>query len=203
MTTARSLPTMLLRFAGILVYHLGLSRFVIRLRRAVPRVIAYHACEPTESAFTRGLECNTPPALLSKHVTFLASHYNVVPLAAVVSGSPERAVAITFDDAYHSVYQYAFPILRQHQCAATVFVVTDAIDNDTLIWVNELAWLLNMGGKPARHAAARALSASLDSPIELILHRARELSGRNACRDLIDAVARAAGVRPPTGSSHL
>jgi peptidoglycan/xylan/chitin deacetylase (PgdA/CDA1 family) len=60
-----------------------------------------------------------------------------------------------------------------------------------------------MGGKPARHAAARALSASLDSPIELILHRARELSGRNACRDLIDAVARAAGVRPPTGSSHL
>jgi peptidoglycan/xylan/chitin deacetylase (PgdA/CDA1 family) len=203
MTIIRSLPTMLLRLAGMLVYYLGLASVVIRLRRAVPRVLAYHACEPTESPFTRGLECNTPPALLAKHLDFLSTHYRLVPLASIGSGSTDCALAITFDDAYRSVYQYAFPILRRYQCAATVFVATDAIDNDSLIWVNELAWLLNMGRASARQAAAKILGVKRSSSIGLILDRARELCASNRCRDLLDAVSRASGVHTPAGSSEL
>src|SRR5205085_3499664 len=129
---------------------------------------------------------NTPPALLAKHLAFLTTHYHLVPLDSVLRDAREGALAITFDDAYRSVYDNAFPILRQHRCTATVFVVTDAIDHDRLIWVNELTWLLNMGGDSARHLAARLVGAKSDSTIAVIVDHARALQARGDCRDLLD-----------------
>ncbi|MBI4134788.1 MAG: polysaccharide deacetylase family protein [Candidatus Sungbacteria bacterium] len=38
---------------------------------------------------------------------------------------PDRSIAVTFDDGYQSVYQEAFPILREFRIPATVFVVTN------------------------------------------------------------------------------
>lgn len=203
MTAIRSLPTGLLRFAGILAYHLGLANFVIGLRRRAPRILAYHACEPNETAFTRGLECNTPPVLFAKHLEFLVTHYEVVPFAMIASCSPGRAIAITFDDAYRSVYRHAFPLLRQYRCTASVFVVTDALDNNAFVWVNELTWLLNTRGEPARRTAAMLLGASVDSSVALLVERARALSSRKQLEDLLEAVTLAAGVRPPSDSSDL
>ena len=61
--------------------------------------------------------------------------YAVVPLtqgaAAVRDGAelPDRAVAITMDDAYHSVYAHAFPRLRARGYPFTVFVATGPIDS--------------------------------------------------------------------------
>lgn len=203
MTRIRSLPAAVLRFIGILIYHLGLARVVIGLRRGAPRIVAYHACEPTESAFVRGLDCNTPPALFASHVAFFAAHYHVVPLASIVSDSPERALAITFDDAYRSVYEHALPVLRRYRCPAAVFVVTDAIEHDTLIWVNELTWLLNMGGEAARREAARIVRGKADSPAALVVARAREYCAVDGCRDLLDRVSQAAGALPPRTGSRL
>ncbi len=60
--------------------------------------------------------------------------YTVVPLADVVAALrgdtelPERAVAITVDDAYRSVYETGYPRLRAHGFPATVFVATDPVD---------------------------------------------------------------------------
>jgi biofilm PGA synthesis lipoprotein PgaB len=69
------------------------------------------------------------------HLEYLATHgYTVVPLTdvvAAISGSavlPERAVAITVDDAYRSVYEEAFPRLRARGWPFTVFVATDPVD---------------------------------------------------------------------------
>ncbi|MCH2098859.1 MAG: polysaccharide deacetylase family protein [Pseudomonadales bacterium] len=42
---------------------------------------------------------------------------------------PERAVAITFDDGYVSVYRHAFPRLAERSWPFTVFVNPEAIDN--------------------------------------------------------------------------
>lgn len=43
------------------------------------------------------------------------------------SPMPPRPVAITFDDGYQDNYQHAWPALKRHGFAATIFVVTDAI----------------------------------------------------------------------------
>ncbi len=60
--------------------------------------------------------------------------FKVLPLAEVVAAVrqgralPDKAVAITVDDAYLSVYQHAYPMLRERGWPFTVFVATDPVD---------------------------------------------------------------------------
>jgi len=60
--------------------------------------------------------------------------YTVVPLADVLAAIkdsaslPDRAVAITIDDAYRSVYDVAFPLFKARQFSFAVFVATDGVD---------------------------------------------------------------------------
>ena len=41
----------------------------------------------------------------------------------------DRSIVITIDDAYSSVFKYAWPILKKHNLPFTLFVSTDVIDN--------------------------------------------------------------------------
>lgn len=43
---------------------------------------------------------------------------------------PEKSVVITFDDGYEDNYSNAYPILKQFGFNATIFVITNAIDNE-------------------------------------------------------------------------
>jgi peptidoglycan/xylan/chitin deacetylase (PgdA/CDA1 family) len=49
---------------------------------------------------------------------------------------PKKAVAITIDDGYRSVYDLAYPIMRQHNFRATLFIYTAFIGNSP----NALTW---------------------------------------------------------------
>ncbi|MCW9089628.1 MAG: polysaccharide deacetylase family protein [Gammaproteobacteria bacterium] len=53
-------------------------------------------------------------------------------LDAIFNGHeiPDRTVALTVDDAYLSVYQQAYPLLKERKLPLTVFVSTTAIDQD-------------------------------------------------------------------------
>ncbi|RMD86725.1 MAG: chitin deacetylase [Alphaproteobacteria bacterium] len=63
-----------------------------------------------------------------------AGDYSVLPLADIVrafadgSALPEKAVAITVDDAYRSFADTAWPLLRKYGFPATLFVATDPVD---------------------------------------------------------------------------
>ena len=48
----------------------------------------------------------------------------------------DRSVVITIDDAYSSVYNYAWPIFKKHNLPFTLFVSTDVIDNKTPGYMN-------------------------------------------------------------------
>jgi peptidoglycan/xylan/chitin deacetylase (PgdA/CDA1 family) len=89
--------------------------------------------------------------------------YNVLPLKEIVealeSGKPlpDRAVAITVDDAYRSVYTQAWPRLRAAGFPFTVFVATGAVGQgfpDQMTWdeIKELAAAgVTIGGHTASH----------------------------------------------------
>jgi peptidoglycan/xylan/chitin deacetylase (PgdA/CDA1 family) len=164
----------ILRAIGVLLYRLRLHPLVIRLRRARPRVLLYHDCDEAESPFTRGLGTNVAPADLAVHLDFLLRHYTVVPLAALLEGrAPERAVALTFDDGYRSVYTHARPLLLARRLPATLYLATAAIGNEELIWVNELNYLLRTHPEAVRREAAPLLGTAGDDPPEAVLARAR------------------------------
>jgi len=74
-------------------------------------------------------------AQFDAHLDYLAkAKYQVWPLAKVVDyvrkqkAFPGRVVAITIDDAYRSVFEEAYPRLRERRWPFTVFVATDGID---------------------------------------------------------------------------
>ena len=79
---------------------------------------------------------NVTLAQFSAHLEFLASHgYQVWPLPRIADHLknhkpiPDRVVALTVDDAYASVYDQAYPLIKARQWPLTVFVSTDAIDH--------------------------------------------------------------------------
>ena len=48
----------------------------------------------------------------------------------------DRSIVITIDDAYSSVYEYAWPIFKKYNLPFTLFISTDVIDNKTPGYMN-------------------------------------------------------------------
>jgi peptidoglycan/xylan/chitin deacetylase (PgdA/CDA1 family) len=88
--------------------------------------------------------------------------YNVIPLADLVAAFngdsvlPERAVVITIDDAYRSIYTVAHKRFRKFGFPYTVFVATDSVDEGLAAYMSweEMRELEAEGATFANHGAA-------------------------------------------------
>ncbi|GLQ05214.1 polysaccharide deacetylase [Sneathiella chinensis] len=90
--------------------------------------------------------------------------YSVWPLGKIVdylaSGTPlpDKTVAITVDDAYKSVYENAFPMLKEAGFPFTVFVATNNVDRrlpDYMTW-DQIREIVAGGGYIGHHTASHA-----------------------------------------------
>lgn len=61
--------------------------------------------------------------------------------AAVLGRQRGKAVVVTFDDAFRSVFELAAPILERHGMPGTVFVPTDAVARTQASWPGVDHWL--------------------------------------------------------------
>ena len=96
-----------------------------------------------------------------EHLQFLQhNNYHVLPLRQALEtvqqgqALPEQAVAITFDDAMISIYDNAFPLLKQFNYPFTVFVNTDPVDQGHKYAMNwdMLRELTRHGGSLGNHS---------------------------------------------------
>jgi peptidoglycan/xylan/chitin deacetylase (PgdA/CDA1 family) len=159
-----------LRWLGMVLYGLRLHPPIMWLNRHAPKILLYHACEDSESDFTRGLNSNTTPSQFAAHLRFLQRHYRIIPLAQLQAGRPPcYSVVLTFDDGYRSVFTHAWPLLRSLGAPATLYVVTDVIGNEALVWVNELNWFLRRFPDLARPHAARIFGLPDETTAERLL----------------------------------
>ncbi|MGH8402154.1 MAG: polysaccharide deacetylase family protein, partial [Gammaproteobacteria bacterium] len=92
------------------------------------------------------------------------NHYQVWPLPKIVeylkSGRPipDHVVAITIDDAYQTVYEYAYPRLKARGWPFTLFVETGAVDAhlpDFMTW-DELRKMQQHGANYGNHTVDHA-----------------------------------------------
>jgi len=88
----------------------------------------YHAVEENRSVLSMA------PAVFAWQMRWLHDNgLRVIPLSELVqrlhdgNPLPPRALAITFDDGFASVYTHAFPILQRYGFPATVFLVSGYI----------------------------------------------------------------------------
>jgi peptidoglycan/xylan/chitin deacetylase (PgdA/CDA1 family) len=88
-------------------------------------VLGYHAVSETWPAAL----AVTPSQLRGQLEWLLERGYQGSTFHEAVASKPtQRTLVITFDDAYHSVVDLAYPILSSLDLPATVFVVTDFAD---------------------------------------------------------------------------
>ena len=115
-----------------------------RGRRDRLAILTYHRVdEPADDLFP-GLISATPE-MFDRQVAWLADAYQPVSLAEVLArrdggpALPRRAVLITFDDAYRSFGDHAWPILLAHGVPAALFVPTAYPDRpDRSFWWDRL-----------------------------------------------------------------
>jgi len=84
-----------------------------------------------------------PPGLFRRGMEGLRQHgYRTLSLVQLVDFMesalpfPDRALAITFDDGYDSVYQEAFPVLQECGLTATIFLTVGEVRTDRLPSLN-------------------------------------------------------------------
>ena len=92
-------------------------------------------------------EASISARAFAKHLEYLKTNYTLVTISQLAeelrSGlSPRRPLAtITIDDGFKDAYEVAFPLLRRYQAPATLFVVTDFLDQEGWIWTDKLRFL--------------------------------------------------------------
>ncbi|QIB65863.1 polysaccharide deacetylase family protein [Kineobactrum salinum] len=101
------------------------------------------------------------PGRFVQHLDYLADNgFNVIPLDELLSRGlagkslPENAVAITFDDAYISVFAEAAPRLAERGWPFTVFLASQPLDDEVQGYMSwrQAKELLGMGGDIGGHS---------------------------------------------------
>lgn len=123
-------------------------------------VLLYHHVDEDTPAST-----SVTPAAFERHLDYLwDNNFFVLPLAEILDAMatgrplPGNAIAITFDDAYESVYRVASPMLRERRWPFTVFVSTGYVDNgygNYMTW-SQLRELADDGATIGNHSLAHA-----------------------------------------------
>ena len=100
-------------------------------------VIAYHKIDqPTEDVKIRG--AFTSPKNFAKQMRYLKKrNYEFYTASELIEhyrqtgAFPRKAITVTFDDGWKDNYTYAFPVLRDLQIKATIFLVPSCINRTT------------------------------------------------------------------------
>jgi peptidoglycan/xylan/chitin deacetylase (PgdA/CDA1 family) len=80
------------------------------------------------------------PEVFEKQVAFLSRRFKVISLGKLSdlhqSGMPipKNCAVVTFDDGWRDNFENAFPILRRYNIPATVFLATDFIGTNNILW---------------------------------------------------------------------
>lgn len=119
-------------------------------------VLVYHHVSEETPAST-----SVTPKQFAAHLDFLArENFTVWPLSRILEHLengrqvPARTVALTFDDAYRSVYTQALPMLRSRGFPFTIFVTTNYIDGNSRLYLtwDQLREMSAQGAEIGNHS---------------------------------------------------
>ena len=92
-------------------------------------IICYHCVKDEVDSYLRP----TKVADFKNQMQYLSRTYNPISLQEISqhiqngTSLPSRAVAVTFDDGYRDNYENAYPVLKEYNIPATVFLTTGFI----------------------------------------------------------------------------
>lgn len=116
------------------------------LNRRKALILMYHAVVPDNRPYR--LWTHVKVNEFRQQIRFLKNNYRVLSLSEVTrrvaSGSalPDNVAVVTFDDGFLNNYVHAYPILKQEQVPATIFLATGFVDSQEFNWPDRLYLLL-------------------------------------------------------------
>ena len=97
----------------------------------VPILVYHHVDYVLEGTLSLN---SVSPSNFKRQMRYLRAHdfiilrlYELVTLIESGEPIPHKSVVVTFDDGYEDNYKFAFPILRDLEIPATIFVVSDIV----------------------------------------------------------------------------
>lgn len=134
----------------------------------LPVVLGYHRVVADVDAHTDGAlpGMMITRKMLAHHLDWLGRSYRFVSLdemgerLARGEDRDEPLAAVTFDDGYQDVYEHAFPLLREKEIPAAVFVVTDLIGT-SIIPLHDVLYALLASSLTKGFSATRNLGRFL------------------------------------------
>jgi peptidoglycan/xylan/chitin deacetylase (PgdA/CDA1 family) len=107
-------------------------------------VMAYHRVIPASAAFADHVHSAMwiTPDTLAAQIRWMRSVGDIVDLETLIRAdvepSPRALFALTFDDGWRDNYTWAWPVLREARVPATMFLVSDAVEHDSLFWPEDV-----------------------------------------------------------------
>jgi peptidoglycan/xylan/chitin deacetylase (PgdA/CDA1 family) len=185
----------------------GAHQLAAPLTRGLGAILAFHRVRPKSGdtfAPNAGLEI-TPAFLDALLAHSRAAGYDILPLDEVVAAlragvKPSRPfVALTFDDGYRDLVDYALPILERHRAPFTAYLTTGFANHTARLWWIELEEALRrlrrvdarVGDRRVSRPCATAQEKS--DAFDEIYWAARTL-GESELLDVVSALSGEAGV---------
>jgi peptidoglycan/xylan/chitin deacetylase (PgdA/CDA1 family) len=110
-----------------------------RVRKPKYVVLGYH------SVGTRGfpLYCRLPRRVFAGQMKYIRRHYRVLSLRQMVeelqnSSAQGQGVVVTFDDGYLGTYTDAFPVLKEYDIPATVYLTSGCVESGEVPWYDRI-----------------------------------------------------------------
>jgi len=132
-----SVTTELKSFGHAISFHSGLSSVIAR-RQGCGRILMYHGV------------ARQGAGELAAQLRYLARHFKVVSLGTmldrIMNGSCPLAdeIVLTFDDGLRNNLTVVYPILRELQLPATMFVCPALVESGEWLWNHEMRCRLQM-----------------------------------------------------------
>ncbi len=121
-------------------------------------ILCYHRFAPSCTS-----QLCIPKNVFIRQMTYLKENrYRVISLQQMVDfltynkALPKNSVVITIDDGYRSVYDIAFPILKELGFTATLFIYTDFVSGGSAMTWDQIREMKNTGFEIGSHTLSHA-----------------------------------------------
>jgi peptidoglycan/xylan/chitin deacetylase (PgdA/CDA1 family) len=175
-------------------------------------IVMYHGILPERRTWDHW--CQIPSDEFRWQIQYLKRRYEVLPLSEIITRRiagqplPPKCAAITFDDGLRNNFEVAFPILRELNVPATMYLATGYIDTDALLWQDRLFAEIQSFDSMELNLSSHNLgshewanTASQQQVFDTLLARLKQLPVEHKDHILSDICrqTRNAGLQNPTG----
>lgn len=168
-------------FLAIILYYSGILRLFERFSRYSKDgfwILEYHRVSDNKEDIL-GMVVSIKH--FEKQMRYLERRHNVISSKEAVEkienheSLPSRSIAITFDDGYKDIYLNAYPVLKKFNIPATIFLVTDFVGTENLLWFDEVLELIK--ATPAKHLSIKFGSSEEAYDLSNVYSRNRLILG--------------------------